>query len=403
MSRWLASLDARKIRATPLGVRGHNLAVTPAGGAVPFDLSDDEKTLVHAWLAPRSSRMRWSLLRSQAERVTLADDLLRRLVECGWCEVELQPTGAEAIPEPVWVIWRDMYRLRALASEARPREPVPPVAVWRGWQPASPMLAGLAESLCAGQPGVPLERRLKIAQALDAWITAERQGSVRQFSRFALGRERAFTEADRHWLAVAGVDLGAAGVSDAAPQLYLSGPVTLQCADGSVLPASLLRGGLALRPEVLAGMRQMLGTVRAVRVVEGAPVFEQLVAEGLPMLLLRLDGRPSLAWRRAAERLFRLAAAPVQVVCAASPVGIRTALDAGEVAATAGCSWQPWRMEVEAVALAQGGSPLDEIDRAALAALQRATLPAPLARLAENIAEAGHKLDVESLFPTPED
>ena len=73
--------------------------------------------------------------------------------------------------------------------------------------PRHPLLLGLAESLSPHLQSSTLERRLKLAQALDQWLLDGSWGTERQFSQRALGRSKAFGAADRQWLAEFGIDL----------------------------------------------------------------------------------------------------------------------------------------------------------------------------------------------------
>ncbi len=398
MTGWLARIDKRRVAQSPLGVRGRNLALDPLLAPQPLALSDAERVRLACWLQARGSRVRWpSLAEGAADEVLLA-----RLLEAGWCRVELQ-LSAEGNHagrfEPCWVEWLDSYGLRAqcgIAADSPADEEV--VELWRGWQPRAAALAPLAASLLQGLPSATLERRLAVGRALDDWLADGRWGSERDFSRHALGRSRAFGDADSAWLAEAGVDLAACGVGPHGPHLFVAGPVSLW--DGTECLASrrLLAPGAALAPELLAAVTRADGRVDAIRVVQQLAVFGRLGAEDGAVLTLCVPAAPPPAWRRALAALFGALRVPVQVGCDLSPAGMALALDIGALAGAAGCPWQPWQMAVPTVVLQQAGQPLDEASRAALARLAARPLPAALATLAAQLDEAGCWLGQDILF-----
>ncbi|SMF01964.1 DUF2399 domain-containing protein [Pseudogulbenkiania subflava] len=400
MSRWFALIDPDHVARTPLGVRGHNLLLTPRGEPRALLLGAEEAQLIGTWLGSRASRVRWSTLLAATTNPGLAEDLLRRLLEAGWCEIELHAeAGLRQSPlQPFWVSWRDMYGLRSLTGLVDPREQAETVALWRGWQPRNAELAGLADSLGSRLPTSTLERRLKLAQALDSWLGAGQWGSERQFSQHAFGRSKAFNAGDRDWLASHGIELDACGITEHAPHLFLSGPLTLLVGAEPLVSARLLGLGVALAPEALLAVTALQGSVRGVRVVQNLSVFEGLTRAAQSFLTVWVPGYPHRRWRAAVGHLLALLRLPLQVACDLDPAGIAIALQVGAVAEQAGCVWQPWKMEAEALTLANGAQPLTEQDAVRLARLEGGTLPPPLAKLAEAIRERQHKVDQEGLF-----
>lgn len=400
MSRWLALIDPDHVTRTPLGVRGHNLLLTPRGEPRALLLTDEERQLIATWLGSRASRVRWTTLLAAAGNAVLAEDLLRRLLEGGWCEVELHAEAGlrQAQLEPFWVSWRDMYGLRSLTGLADPRERAETVALWRGWQPVNAQLTGLADSFGSRLPSSTLERSLKLAQALDAWLSAGQWGTERQFSQYAFGRSKAFNAGDRDWLAAHGIELEACGVSRHTPHVFLSGPLTLYAGAEPVISASLLGQGVALAPEALLGVTALQGSVRGVRVVENLSVFEVLTRATQPFLTIWVPGYPHRRWCAAVGHLLAQLRLPLQVACDLDPDGIAIALQVGAVAEQAGCAWQPWRMEAEALTLANGSQPLSDEDARRLARLERRALPPMLAMLAEAMLERQHKVEQEGVF-----
>jgi hypothetical protein len=400
MSRWLALIDPDHVARTPLGARGHNLLLTPRGEPRTLLLRDEEQNLIRDWLGSRASRVRWSTLLSTSAQAVLAEDLLRRLLEAGWCEVELHAEAGlrQAQLEPFWVSWRDMYGLRSLIGLADPRERAETVALWRGWQPDNAQLAGLADSLGQRLPSSTLARRLKLAQALDDWLSAGRWGTERQFSQHAFGRSKVFNAGDRDWLAGHGIELEACGVSRHTPHVFLSGPLTLLAGAEPLASASLLGLGAALAPEALLTVTALRGSVRGVRVVENLSVFEVLTRAAQPFLTVWVPGYPHRRWRVAVGHLLAHLRLPLQVACDLDPDGIAIARQVGVVAEQAGCAWQPWKMEADELTLGNGAQPLNEQDAGRLARLECGTLPPPLARLAEAIRERQYKVEQEGLF-----
>lgn len=400
MSRWLALIDPDHITRTPLGVRGHNLLLTPRGEARALLLSEEEQNLIRDWLGSRASRVRWSTLLSAATHPVLAEDLLRRLLEAGWCEVELHAeAGQRQAPlTPFWVSWRDMYGLRSLTGLADPSQRAETVALWRGWQPVNAELAGLADSLGQRLPSSTLERRLKLAQALDDWLSAGQWGTERQFSQHAFGRSRVFNAGDRDWFAGHGIELEACGVSEHPLHLFLSGPLSLYADNEPLVSASLLGQGMALAPEALLTVSALRGSVRGVRVVQQLSVFDLLTRAAQPFLTLWVPGHPHRRWRAAVGHLLARLQLPVQVACDLDPAGIAIALQVGAVAEQAGCAWQPWKMEADGLTLANGAQPLSDEDARRLARLDRRALPPMLAGLADAMHERQQKVEQEGLF-----
>lgn len=400
MSHWLSLIDPDKIRRTPLGARGHNLLLTPQATPQALLLSPEEQELVGGWLKSRRNRARWSSLLALADSPTLAENLLRRLLEAGWCEVELHAeTGLRFNQlEPFWVQWLDMYGLRHLLGMADPRPQAEVVELWRGWQPRHPLLLGLAESLSPHLQSSTLERRLKLAQALDQWLLDGSWGTERQFSQRALGRSKAFGAADRQWLAEFGIDLEACGIARHTPHVFLSGPLGLWAGQQCLLSAALLQQGVALGPEALLGVSAVEGAIRSVRIVENLSVFQTLSQQALPVLTIWVPGQPHQRWREAVRHLLSLLRVPVQIACDLDPSGIAIAMAVGKVAEQAGRPWEPWRMLPEQLTLANGAQPLSEVDQAQLARLMGGGLPPLLHSLAMEMQERQCKVEQEALF-----
>ncbi|WP_249605097.1 DUF2399 domain-containing protein [Chromobacterium sp. IRSSSOUMB001] len=400
MSHWLSQIAPDSVRRTPLGARGHNLLLTPLAAPRPLPLSADEQDMVRGWLKTRRDRARWSTLLAPADSPALAENLLRRLLEAGWCEVELHAeTGLRFQPlHPFWVQWLDMYGLRHLLGMADARPQAEVVELWRGWQPRHPWLLGLAESLSPHLQSSTLERRLKLAQALDQWLLDGCWGTERQFSQRALGRSKAFGAADRQWLAEFGVDLEACGIAAHTPHVFLSGPLGLWAGQQCLLSAALLQQGVALGPEALMSVSAVEGAIRSVRIVENLSVFQTLSQQALPVLTVWVPGQPHQRWREAVRHLLSLLRVPVQIACDLAPSGIAVAMAAGQVAEQAGRPWSPWRMQAEQLTLANGAQPLSEAEQTQLARLMGGGLPPLLHGLAMEMQEKQCKVEQEALF-----
>ncbi|WP_043594087.1 DUF2399 domain-containing protein [Chromobacterium haemolyticum] len=400
MSHWLSQIAPDSVRRTPLGARGHNLLLTPLAAPRPLPLSADEQDMVRGWLKTRRDRARWSTLLAPADSPALAENLLRRLLEAGWCEVELHAeTGLRFQPlHPFWVQWLDMYGLRHLLGMADAQPQAEVVELWRGWQPRHPWLLGLAESLSPHLQSSTLERRLKLAQALDQWLLDGCWGTERQFSQRALGRSKAFGAADRQWLAEFGVDLEACGIAAHTPHVFLSGPLGLWAGQQCLLSAALLQQGVALGPEALMSVSAVEGAIRSVRIVENLSVFQALSQQALPVLTVWVPGQPHQRWREAVRHLLSLLRVPVQIACDLAPSGIAVAMAAGQVAEQAGRPWSPWRMQAEQLTLANGAQPLSEAEQTQLARLMGGGLPPLLHGLAMEMQEKQCKVEQEALF-----
>lgn len=400
MSHWLSQIAPDSVRRTPLGARGHNLLLTPLAAPRSLPLSADEQDMVRGWLKTRRDRARWSTLLAPADSPALAENLLRRLLEAGWCEVELHAeTGLRFQPlHPFWVQWLDMYGLRHLLGMADARPQAEVVELWRGWQPRHPWLLGLAESLSPHLQSSTLERRLKLAQALDQWLLDGCWGTERQFSQRALGRSKAFGAADRQWLAEFGVDLEACGIAAHTPHVFLSGPLGLWAGQQCLLSAALLQQGVALGPEALMSVSAVEGAIRSVRIVENLSVFQTLSQQALPVLTVWVPGQPHQRWREAVRHLLSLLRVPVQIACDLAPSGIAVAMAAGQVAEQAGRPWSPWRMQAEQLTLANGAQPLSEAEQTQLARLMGGGLPPLLHGLAMEMQEKQCKVEQEALF-----
>lgn len=400
MSHWLSQIAPDSVRRTPLGARGHNLLLTPLAAPRPLPLSADEQDMVRGWLKTRRDRARWSTLLAPADSPALAENLLRRLLEAGWCEVELHAeTGLRFQPlHPFWVQWLDMYGLRHLLGMADARPQAEVVELWRGWQPRHPWLLGLAENLSPHLQSSTLERRLKLAQALDQWLLDGCWGTERQFSQRALGRSKAFGAADRQWLAEFGVDLEACGIAAHTPHVFLSGPLGLWAGQQCLLSAALLQQGVALGPEALMSVSAVEGAIRSVRIVENLSVFQTLSQQALPVLTVWVPGQPHQRWREAVRHLLSLLRVPVQIACDLAPSGIAVAMAAGQVAEQAGRPWSPWRMQAEQLTLANGAQPLSEAEQTQLARLMGGGLPPLLHGLAMEMQEKQCKVEQEALF-----
>jgi hypothetical protein len=399
MSSWLARISPELVERLPIGARGHHLLLQPTLAPTPLLLPQADQALLQRWLSLRVMRQRWTSLLGQGCDPAQAEDLLRRLLECGWCEVELHAEpGRLGQWEPFWVTWREVYQLRSLIGlpDADARDEV--VQLWRGWQPQNPILQGLADSLAQRLQSSTLERRLKIAQALDGWLSAGLWGTERQFSQYALGRSKAFGEADRRWLAEFGIALEGCGISRHTPHVFLSGPLELYAGGQLLLSAGLLQSGLALAPEALQQVDAVLGTVQMVRIVENLSVFEVLTRQAESVLTLWVPGYPHRRWLQAVGHLLAVLRLPVQVACDLDPAGVAIALQVGELAGQAGCAWQPWRMQADELTLAHGGQPLKEEDQQALARLARQPLPPMLADLCAAMLERQLKVEQEALF-----
>jgi len=399
MSSWLARISPELVERLPIGARGHHLLLQPTLAPTPLLLPQADQALLQRWLALRVMRQRWTSLLGQGSDAAQAEDLLRRLLECGWCEVELHAEpGRLGQWEPFWVSWREVYQLRSLIGlpDADARDEV--VQLWRGWQPQNAILQGLADSLAQRLQSSTLERRLKIAQALDGWLSAGLWGTERQFSQYALGRSKAFGEADRRWLAEFGIALEACGISRHTPHVFLSGPLELYAGGQLLLSAGLLQSGLALAPEALQQVDAIRGPVQMVRIVENLSVFEVLTRQAEPVLTIWVPGYPHRRWLQAVGHLLAVLRLPVQVACDLDPAGVAIALQVGELAGQAGCAWQPWRMQADELTLAHGGQPLKEEDQQALARLARLPLPPMLADLCAAMLERQLKVEQEALF-----
>ena len=165
MSSWLARISPELVERLPIGARGHHLLLQPTLPPTPLLLPATDQALLQQWLSQRMMRQRWTTLLGQGSDAARAEDLLRRLLECGWCEVELHAEpGRLGQWEPFWVNWREVYQLRELIGlgSSTAREDI--VQLWRGWQPQNPKLQTLADSLSQRVQSSTLERRLKIAQ-----------------------------------------------------------------------------------------------------------------------------------------------------------------------------------------------------------------------------------------------
>lgn len=399
MSSWLARISPELVERFPIGARGHHLLLQPTLAPTPLLLPQADQALLQRWLSLRVMRQRWTSLLGQGSDPAQAADLLRRLLECGWCEVELHAEpGRLGQWEPFWVTWREVYQLRSLIGlpDADARDEV--VQLWRGWQPQNAILQGLADSLAQRLQSSTLERRLKIAQALDGWLSAGLWGTERQFSQYALGRSKAFGEADRRWLAEFGIALEACGISRHTPHVFLAGPLELYAGGQLLLSAGLLQSGLALAPEALQQVDAVRGVAQMVRIVENLSVFEVLTRQAEPVLTIWVPGYPHRRWLQAVGHLLAVLRLPVQVACDLDPAGVAIALQVGELAGQAGCAWQPWHMQADELTLAHGGQPLKEEDQQALARLARQPLPPMLADLCAAMLERQLKVEQEALF-----
>jgi len=399
MSSWLARIAPELVVRTPIGVRGHHLLLQPTLAPTPLLLPQADQQLLQNWLSGRLMRQRWTTLLGQGDRPEQAEDLLRRLLESGWCEVELHAEpGRQGQWEPFWVCWREVYQLRELIGLADNVVRDELVQLWRGWQPENAQLHTLAASLTQRVQSSTLERRLKIAQGLDGWLSAGLWGTERQFSQYALGRSKAFGEADRRWLAEFGIALEACGISRHTPHVFLSGALDLYAAGQMLLSATLLQSGLAMAPEALLRVDAGRGNVQMVRIVENLSVFEVLTRQAEPVLTIWVPGYPHRRWLAAVGHLLAVLRLPVQVACDLDPAGVAIALQVGALAGKAGCAWQPWRMQADDLNLAHGAQSLTEEDQHALARLSGRELPPMLADLCQAMQERQLKVEQEALF-----
>jgi hypothetical protein len=398
MSSWLARISPELVERLPIGARGHHLLLQPTLAPTPLLLPQTDQALLQRWLALRVMRQRWTTLLAQSSDAAQAEDLLRRLLECGWCEVELHAEPDRLGQwEPFWVSWREVYQLRSLIGlpDADARDEV--VQLWRGWQPQNPQLQALADSLTQRVQSSTLERRLKIAQGLDNWLSAGLWGTERQFSQYALGRSKAFGEADRRWLAEFGIALEACGISRHTPHVFLSGPLNSMPVVSCYYPPPCCKRAGAGTGSLATGRCR---TWPAADGAHGGKPQRVRSADpaGRAVLNIWVPGYPHRRWLAAVGHLLALLRLPVQVACDLDPSGVAIALQVGELAGKAGCAWQPWRMQADDLTLACGGQPLKEDDQQALARLARQPLPPMLADLCAAMLERQLKVEQEALF-----
>lgn len=238
-------------------------------------------------------------------------------------------------------------------------------------------------------------RRLRWLQALQQWREAGRQGTYRHFSLFAAGSTKGIPGADLDWLEQQ-VELAAFGIQAHQPLLYLRAPLRL-----SLHPPLDLRAIpdlIGLSPGSLRQATAIDGEIGSWRLIENRSLFEQIAAlDGDRQGVVWLPGFPPGWWREVLDRLLRLRPAPVLIACDPDPAGIRIALEAGAVCATAGCPWRPWGMSPDDLDSLPAQLPLEAVDHRLLDGLATESLPATLADLARHLRERGHKGEQEGL------
>lgn len=401
MTHWITLIRDDKVACQPLGARGQHRRLFPRSAPVVLPLTHDEVALIHSWLESRAVKQRWNTLLAAAKEAAQAEDLLRRLLEHGWCELELHVQWHDGLAqwEPGWVSWLDMYRLRHLAESADVLPTGEMVRLWKGWQPRNPELTELARSLNENVHSAVLERQLKLAKGLDDWLSRGQWGTEKMFSLQALGRAKTFNDGDRQWLAEFGIDLPACGIANGSPHVWLAGPLSLWQGGRCVLDKAACMTGVAISPELLLSADKLEGTPCGIRVVQSQGVFESLRRLDQPGITLWVQGRLHRGWKQVFSYLLRCFDVPVQLSCNLDPMGVQIAHELGTLVEQAGLPWHLWYMDEHWLAPAHGAQPLTEDDEHVLKWLRRSGhLLAKLQPLLEQIGERQLKLDQEVLF-----
>ncbi|MDP1607196.1 MAG: hypothetical protein Q8L93_11260 [Rhodocyclaceae bacterium] len=314
-------------------------------------------------------RCKWDTLLSAAGGAAFetAHDLLEALLGGGWIGVD--EAWQDGRWQPLWIEFVALPELRQALGLPAPG-------------------ARLAATLQA---------RANLLTALERWSDyPERpeQATRRDFSQFARGDTKGITAAEWDWLD-AQVDLAACGIANHAPLLCIAAPLVLQMPRGQ-LNLAVAPDFLALPPSILEQCSAVSSAVTLWSLVENRTSFERVArgrqaGEGV----IWLPGFPPGWWQTAIARLLQLAPAPARIACDPDPAGIEIALHAGTLWHGAGLAWQPWRMSPGDLASLTQRKPLNDHDRARLAALGTQALPPELDKLAAVLAMTGEKGEQE--------
>ena len=355
----------------------------------------DWRALLGQWLRSSAARPRWRqwLKIAGNERYTTAVDLQLALLETGWIELEEHRERDQWRPHSArWIADDDLREALGLDrhdSRANMRKAL------LAQRPLDERLHALHASL-AGMPTAGLSRRAELLAALDRWAMEQRSGSRQQFALRARADTKRISSSEWHWLA-AHVDLDDLGISGHAPSLWLRAPLVLHQAQRS-LDLRLVPDLIGLSTRTLASLDAIEGDIGYWLLVENRGSFEQVAAAaGHRCGVLWLPGFAPGWWLRSVERLLRWLPRPAWIAADPDPAGIDIALRAAGPWQAQGLTWQPWAMDEQVLAALPHHKPLNDFDRARLAALVGIELPPELRRLAQAMQQLNRKGEQEGI------
>lgn len=355
-----------------------------------------QQLLLKQWLKGASASRRWPALLKIAgsNRFNEANELLQRLLEAGWVQIEERRN--RGLWEVTLVEFLDLEHLRErMGLKNRDKLNAQKQKLDKG-QFSDAQLESLRQDLA----NMPAERALKrhgLLQALAAWQQQQKFGSRRDFSQFARGSTKAISGSEWNWLTDA-IDLEEWKIGRHTATLYLQGSFILHFAAGQ-LDLGVVPDFIALTPATLTALQSISVPPERWLVVENQTCFEKVARQAKPHeAVLWVPGYPPGWWQEAVARLVSLCPAPAQIACDPDPAGIQIALTVGRLWQQNNCHWTPWKMGEEELKQLKHDLPVSAKDRLLLRGLRKQSLPLGLAKLAAAIEAQGIKGEQEELF-----
>lgn len=354
------------------------------------------RELLRKWVRGTSSHRRWkNLIREAGQRnIHTAFDLLTKLLEAGWVEVDESRSRGKW--EAVAVEFLAMEKLRELLGLPNRTLLRDAYAGLSGEFRCSDIRLAFT-SLGTIAPDRALKRH-ELLRALDTWIEERRSGTRRDFSLFARGDTKGVTAGEWSWLTEV-FDLEKHGVSQHTPALWLQAPLALVFPDGE-MDLRPLRNILAIPPSAILAVQRVSENLDCWRVLENRTSFERVAKSAKPKEgVLWVPGFAPSWWLNAVAHLIDLCPAPLYVACDPDPAGVRIAMVAAQIWSDKGLPWQPWGMSPEVTERLPQKKPLSDFDKQTIEdILAKDFLCNELKRLVLWMQESGMKAEQEGII-----
>lgn len=358
--------------------------------------SIDEVNLLKRLFSTVGLTRRWRTLAAQAGVQGQGSllRLVRKLLQLNWVEVVEQRDRRGWNPVELQVVKLDRIRVAAGLENLGQRDIT--LSELRAYGARSPVTAQLQHALDRASATMQLRRRAWLP-AIDAWLAASRNGTLRDFAYALTGKTKGLTHADIAWLRVHEVTEACSLVPHAF-QLLVSGHFALagDWQPGIEWVLGPFPGPTSIGEDALSGAVRLAPRVWVV--VENRTVFDRAARISSRCGVIWVPGYAPVAWLAMVGKLLDRMPARAMVLCDPDPAGVELALRALRPWRERGLVWQVEGMSLADAATLPSDRPLSAWDAETLRRVAPEVAGTPLEDTVHWLAETRRKVEQEPVW-----